>query len=582
MSVFNLFTLFGGLALFLYGMDLMGKGLEKASGGRLEKVLEKLTSNIFKAVLLGAGVTGIIQSSSATTVMVVGFVNSGIMPLSKATGIIMGANIGTTVTSWILSLSGIQSDNFFVQIFNPSSFSPILAVIGIILMMFAKREKLKNIGSIMIGFAILMFGMETMTTAVEPLAEVPAFTNILLMFSNPILGVLAGTLLTAIIQSSSASVGILQALCLTGRVSYGSAIPIIMGQNIGTCITAILSSIGANRNAKRAASIHLLFNLIATLIFLTVFYTLNIFVPFSFLQDSATPLGIAVFHTAFNLVATMILLPFNKMFEKLAYVIIRETQEEAGRSSKRMDILEKRFLETPGYAISQGKLAAKLMFDETKDAYILAAGLLRDYEETILGQIRKSEEKVDSYEDQICNYLLEISKEELNTEDSQMLSVLLHSITDIETISDYTCSIGLAYKHIHEKKGSFSPEAVKELEVLQNAVMDMLEETKTMFDEQQHIKEVYAYHQVIGELLDEVREKHVERLKSSHCTIDSGLVLTDIINYYERISVRCRRIANYLVQMGKEDLEIHDHEYWLPVFAYQEVYGFYKRKYSLG
>lgn len=581
MNIFNLFTLFGGLALFLYGMDLMGKGLEKASGGRLEKILEKLTSNIFKAVLLGAAVTGVIQSSSATTVMVVGFVNSGIMPLSRATGIIMGANIGTTVTSWILSLAGIESNHFLVQLCNPSSFSPLLAVTGIILMMFAKREKLKDIGSILIGFAILMFGMETMTTAVQPLAQIEAFTNILLMFTNPILGVAAGAVLTAIIQSSSASVGILQALCITGKVSYGSAIPIIMGQNIGTCITAILSSIGANRNAKRAASIHLLFNLIATAIFLTVFYTLNLFVDFAFLGDSATPVGIAVFHTGFNVAATVILLPFNKMFERLAYLIISETKEETERKPKRMDILEKRFLETPGYAIEQGKLAAKLMFDETKDAYILACGLLEGYEENVLSQIKKSEEKVDYFEDQICNYLLEISKEELTAGEGQMLSVLLHSITDIETISDYSCSIGLAYRTIAEKKGSFSSEAVQELRVLQEAVMDMLEEAKTMFGEQQHIKEVYAYHQVIGELLDELRDKHIERLKSSQCTIECGLILTDIINYYERISIRCRRIANYLIQAGKEDLEIHDHEYWLPVFAYQEVYGYYKRKYAL-
>ncbi|MBO5459578.1 MAG: Na/Pi cotransporter family protein [Lachnospira sp.] len=581
MRVFNLFTLFGGLALFLYGMDLLGKSLEKASGGRLEQILENLTSNVFKAVLLGAGVTGIIQSSSATTVMVVGFVNSGIMPLSRATGIIIGANIGTTVTAWILSLAGIQSDNVIVQLFKPETFSPVLAVVGIIFIMFAKREKLKNIGSIFIGFAILMFGMNTMSGAVAPLSGVKEFTDILLMFSNPLLGVAAGTLLTAIIQSSSASVGILQALCLTGRVTYGSAIPIIMGQNIGTCITAILSAMGANRNAKRAASIHLLFNLIATLIFLAVFYTLNIFIRFEFLEQNATPLGIAVFHTSFNVAAAIILLPFNKMFEKLAYLIIRKTRAELEQLPKRMDILEKRFLETPGYAISQCKLAARLMFDETRDSFILASGLLTEYDDRIFAKIKKSEEKVDSFEDQICNYLLEISKMELGAEESQMLSVLLHSITDIETISDYTCSIGIAYRNIQNKKGLFSAEAVKELDVIQHAVMDMLEETKTMFSDEQHVKEIYAYHQVIGELIDELREKHIERLKSGKCTIDSGLALTDILNYFERISVRCRRIANYLVQAGKEDLEIHDHEYWLPVFAYQEVYGFYKRKYAL-
>ncbi len=358
MSIFNGLTLFGGLALFLYGMDLMGKGLEQASGGKLEKILENLTSNIFKAVLLGIGVTSVIQSSSATTVMVVGFVNSGIMPLSRAIGIIMGANIGTTVTAWILSLAGIESSNFFIQLLKPTSFSPVLAVIGIVLLMFSKKEKKKNIGNILIGFAILMFGMDTMSGAVEPLADEPAFTNILLMFSNPILGVMAGAVLTAVIQSSSASVGILQALCMTGSVKYSTALPIIMGQNIGTCITAILSAIGANRNAKRAASVHLLFNLIGTTLFLCVFYTLNLFMQFPFLSESATPVGIATIHTTFNVTATILLLPFNRVLERLAYLIIRETEEEKHTTKKTLDILDQRFLEVPGYALEQGKAAA--------------------------------------------------------------------------------------------------------------------------------------------------------------------------------------------------------------------------------
>ncbi len=580
MSIFNVLTLFGGLALFLYGMDLMGKGLEKASGGMLEGLLEKLTSNVLKAVLLGAGVTAVIQSSSATTVMVVGFVNSGIMPLSRAIGVIMGANIGTTITSWILSLSGIESSNFFVQLLKPSSFSPVLAVIGIILLMFSKKEKKKDVGNILIGFAVLMFGMETMSGAVEPLADVPEFTNILLMFSNPVLGVLAGAIFTATIQSSSASVGILQALCMTGKVPFGTAIPIIMGQNIGTCITAILSSIGANRNAKRAASIHLMFNLIATVIFMSVFYTVNFFSPFEFLQNNATPVGIAVMHSSFNIGATIILLPFNRMFEKLAYLVIRETEEEREATAKTLDMLDERFLETPGYALEQGKNAAKIMFEETKAAYQMAASLANEYDEELAGKVRESENRVDTYENQICNYLLNLSKRQLSTQESQTVSVLLHAISDIETISDNACYMSMTYRNLNEKSGQFSEKAVHELNMAYQAVLALMNVTMEMF-EKQNIKEVYAYSQVISELLTEIKTSHIERLKQNKCSIDSGLALTDIINNYEKMAERCKRIANYLAQMGEKDLEIHDHECLLPMASYQELYGKYKQMYRL-
>lgn len=536
MSVFNLFTLFGGLALFLYGMDLLGRSMQKASG---------------------------------------------LIPISKVTGIIIDANIGAIVTSWILSMVWIQSDSFIVQIFKSEIFSPILAVVGIIFIMFVKRESLKNIGSIFIGIAIIMFGINTMSWVVAPFFGVKKFSDIMLMFSNPLLGVAAGTLLAVIVQSSSVSVGILQALCFTERVAYGSAVPIIIGQNIGACIMVILSAKGAERNAKRTASVHLLFNLVATLIFLTVFYTLNIFIRFEFLAQNATPLGIAVFYTSFNVAAAIILLPFNKMFENLSYLIIRKTKAESEQPPRRIDILEKRFLETPDYAISQGKLAAGLMFDEIRDSFILASGLLTEYDEGIFGQIKKSEEKVDTFEDQICNYLLELSKAEIGEEESKMLSVLLYSVTDIENISDYTYSIGIAYRNIQNKKIIFSSDAVKELNVIQHAVMDMLDETRTMFSDEKHIKEIYVYHQIISDLIDELREKHVERLKNGKCTVDSGFALIDILNYFERISVRCMRITNYLVQAEKDNLEIHGHEYWLPIFAYQEIYGFYKGKYAL-
>ena len=353
MDIFSVLSMIGGLALFLFGMHAMGEGLSKTSGGRLEKILEKLTSNPLKAVLLGAGVTAVIQSSSATTVMVVGFVNSGIMKLSQAVGIIMGANIGTTATSWILSLSGIEGDNIFIKLLKPSSFSPILAIIGVAYIMFSKREKIKDIGMILIGFAILMTGMDMMSDAVKPLANVPEFTNILTMFTNPILGMIAGAVLTAVIQSSSASVGILQALCVTGAVSYSAAIPIIMGQNIGTCITAIMSSVGASKNAKRAALVHLYFNLIGTIIFMLVFYAINAIVGFAFMNDSANAAGIAVVHSIFNVTATILLLPFSDVLEKLACLTIRDDAETAKAESeadKDFRLLDLRFLDTPGLA----------------------------------------------------------------------------------------------------------------------------------------------------------------------------------------------------------------------------------------
>lgn len=580
MSIFNFLTLFGGLAMFLYGMETMGDGLEKASGGKLEKILESLTSNVFKAVFLGMCVTAVIQSSSATTVMVVGFVNSGIMPLSRAVGIIMGANIGTTVTAWILSLAGIESSNVFIQLLNPSSFSPILAVIGIALLMFAKNEKKKTIGNIMVGFAILMFGMETMSGAVEPLADVPAFTNILLMFSNPILGVMAGAILTAIIQSSSASVGILQALCMTGSVTYGSALPIIMGQNIGTCITAILSSLGANRNAKRAACIHLLFNLIGTCLFLTVFYTVNLFVDFAFLNDSATPAGIAVIHTTFNITVTLILLPFNRMLEKLAYVIIRVTDEEKSEKPKRLDVLDERFLELPGYALEQGKTASVTMFREAQESLEMAASLVADYNSDVMNKVRKSEDTVDGYEDQICKYLLAVSRRNLNERESQTLSVLLYSATDIETISDMACNIALACKTLAAKESVFSDSAKRELQVEQMVVDDMIRATITMFDERK-AQGIYAYYRVVNELAAEMQERHVERLRRNECTVDMGIVLTDIISSYERIADKCIKIAGYLAQMGAKDLDIHDHENMEKRSDYKELYHSLKEKYAL-
>ena len=428
MDFFSVLALLGGLAIFLYGMNLMGDGLAKVAGGKLERILETLTSNPIRAVLLGMGVTAVIQSSSATTVMVVGFVNSGIMKLSQVVGIIMGANIGTTVTSWILSLTGIQSDNFIIRLFKPTSFSPILALIGVVLIMFTKSQKKKDVGAIFVGFAILMYGMNAMSGAVEPLAEVPEFTGMLVKFSNPILGVVAGAVLTAIIQSSSASVGILQALCLTGMVPFSAALPIIMGQNIGTCITAILSAIGASKNAKRAAMVHLYFNLIGTMLFMAVFYAINAAVHFSFMAQAATPAGIAILHSAFNITATLVLLPFGKALEKLACLTIRDRKEEEEKVAADPDfmILESRFLEKPAFAVEQSRNAAKKMAEDSHRTLFTALDLLKNFSAEGKALVEEAEKKVDRYEDELGTYLVKLNQKDLSVHDSHSVSIMLH------------------------------------------------------------------------------------------------------------------------------------------------------------
>ena len=425
MSIFNAIALIGGLALFLYGMNLLGEGLSKTSGGKLESILEKLTSNPIKGVLLGAGVTAVIQSSSATTVMVVGFVNSGIMKLHQAVGIIMGANIGTTATSWLLSLTGIQGDSFFINMLKPMSFSPILAIIGVIMIMFCKKEKKHDIGKILIGFAILMYGMEAMSSAVKPLADVPEFTHILTMFSNPVLGMLAGLVLTAIIQSSSASVGILQALCATGSVTFATALPIIMGQNIGTCVTAMISAIGAKKNAKRAALVHLYFNIIGTLVFMCLFYLINAFIHFEFLSQGATPVGIATIHSVFNIFATIILLPFGKGLEKLACLSVRDDKEreETIDANRDFDLLDERFLDKTSLAMEHCRMVTNNMADLSREALFKSLDLFSDFSEEKAGDVCDIEERVDKYEDVLGTYLMKLSSRDLTEQDSETLNI---------------------------------------------------------------------------------------------------------------------------------------------------------------
>ena len=562
MDFFGILTLIGGLAFFLYGMEVMGSGLSKVSGGRLEQQLERLTANRLKAVLLGAGVTAVIQSSSATTVMVVGFVNSGIMKLSQAVGIIMGANVGTTVTSWFLSLSGIESGNFFIRLLKPTSFSPVLAIIGVIFLMFFKKDKFKDIGTIMIGFAVLMFGMETMSGAVKPLADVPEFTNILTMFSNPVMGLLAGAILTAVLQSSSASVGILQALCVTGSVTYGAAVPIIMGQNIGTCVTAMLSGIGASKNARRAALIHLYFNIIGTIVFMVVFYTVNTVVSFAFLRDSANAAGIAVVHSAFNLFATLVLLPFPVGLEKLAYLTIREEEgdtADTGTQAENIQILDPRFLATPGLALEQCRTAAIDMASYAKEALFLSMDLIRDYDKATAKRVVELENTVDHYEDELGTYLVKLSSRNLSEKDSHTISFLLHNIGDFERISDHALNIKEAAQEMKDKELNFSRKALEELKIFTEAVKDIVNTSVLVFKEEdmQLARMIEPLEEVIDHLNAELKKRHIKRLRKGKCTIEMGFFLSDVTTSYERVADHCSNIAVSLLEISEDELETH-------------------------
>ena len=563
MDIFGILNLVGGLALFLYGMSAMGDGLVQLSGGRLEKILEQLTKKKIMAVLLGLMVTAIIQSSSATTVMVVGFVNSGIMNLSQAVGIIMGANIGTTVTSWLLSLTGIQGSSLFLNLLKPSSFSPVLAAIGVILTMTAREDdRKKNIGTILVGFAILMFGMEAMSSAVSPLAKDEKFTGILTAFSNPVLGTLAGAALTAIIQSSSASVGILQALCVTGAVSFGTAIPIIMGQNIGTCVTALLSGVGASKNARRASLIHLYFNLIGTLLFLVVFYTLNSFLHFPFLSQTAGAADIAVIHSLFNVGCTIILFPFSNVLVKLAALTIpdgKDTQTDTRPAA--LQALDERFLDRPGFAMNLCKEAVDHMADLARNSFQLAMGLLVNFSEKDLQTVIAMEQEADSYEDTLGTYLVKLSGRDLSKADSRTLSILLHCINDFERISDHAINVAESAQELRDKGLSLSPDSQSELAVYSRAVGDILDLTVSVFaaDDTQRAKAVEPLEEVIDSLSLEMRQRHIERLRRGACSLEAGLILEDILTGYERVSDHCSNVAVCLIEVHADEYDTHEY-----------------------
>lgn len=589
MDIFDVLSMVGGLALFLYGMHIMGDALAKMSGGKLEKVLERLTSNKWSAVLLGAGVTAVIQSSGATTVMVVGFVNSGIMKLNQAVGIIMGANIGTTATSWLLSLSGIDGGSFFLQMLKPTSFTPILAVIGAILVVFCKSEKKHNIGTILLGFAILMYGMTAMSSAVEPLKDVPQFTQILTKFENPLLGVIAGFALTTIMQSSSVSVGILQALCSTGAVSYALALPIIMGQNIGSCTTAMISSVGASKDAKRAAAVHFYFNVIGTVVFMLVFYISNAFVHYAFMPQAANEVGIATIHSIFNIAATIVLLPLSGFLEFLAVKTIKDDDEEEDELSKHdkvLQLLDPVFLERPGFAIMQCQKVASEMAELSMKSVGRAVGLLTAYDEEIAERIRKEEDTVDKYEDQLGTYLLRLSTKDLSKEDGHRLSLMLHSLGDIERISDLAVNILLVVEQMHKKELIFSKKAMDELAVYSKALKDILTMTVDAFEQNDRYKAALV--QPLEELMDdmnkELKKRHVKRLRKGKCTIELGLSLSDISDTYERISDHCSNIATCVIQVEDDELDAHEHRKEVKAQDakwYDEQYRAYEQKYAL-
>lgn len=563
MDFFDLLTMIGGLALFLYGMHMLSEGLEKLSGGKLERILESMTDSRWKAVLLGAGVTAVIQSSSATTVMVVGFVNSGIMKLSQAIGVIMGANVGTTITSWLLSLTGLEGDSFLLEMIKPTSFSPVLAMIGVVFIIFLKNPKKRDIGGILVGFAILMTGMSTMSDAMKPLSEIPSFTRLFTMFESPFLGLIMGAILTAVIQSSSASVGILQALCATGTVTYGAAVPIILGQNIGTCVTAMMSGVGAGKNAKRAATIHLMFNVIGVAVFMVVFYTLNFALQFDFLSESANSAGIALVHTGFNILATIVLLPFAKQLEKLSFVLIKPDSEENARKEEdeifaRMD---ERLLATPSFALEQTNSCVFKMADLVVENVNEAMNVIFDYDKQTVKQIEQREKMIDRYDDAVSGYLVKLSARNLTESDTMKLNMLLHGIGDLERIADHAMNIGELARSMNKKEQHFSNKAVEELKIFSRAVIDIVSESVRVFKEEdlKSARQIEPFEEAIDRIQKEMKKRHTKRLKRGKCTAEMGFVLSDITNNYERIADHCSNLAISVMQLYENDTFAHEY-----------------------
>ena len=580
--IFKIITLLGGLALFLFGMDIMGKALERQAGGKLQTILAKMSSNVFKGFLLGLGVTAVIQSSSATTVMVVGFVNSGIMTLKQAVGVIMGSNIGTTVTAWILSLSGLEGDSFLIKFFKPSTLAPLIGIFGILLYM-GKSEKKMGIGTIMLGFMALMTGMDLMSSSMAFLKTEAWFADLMISFTNPIVGILFGAVLTAIIQSSSASVGILQGLCSTGVVTYGAAIPIILGQNIGTCITAIMGAIGANRNARRTAMVHLLFNVVGAVMFAVIFYGLGMFIEWKFLGDSVQAWDISVIHTGFNLIATAVLMPMNGLLVKLAYLLVPEVKEP-----EKTELLDSRLLATPAVAVQRAQRIASEMAADAAKAMHLAMGLTKKFESSVMEQVIELEDKTDRYEDALNTYLVKLSGMNLSVSDNRILNTLLYSISDIERMADHAMAVAKAALEMEEKKIEFSNQAKGELAVLEQAVLDIMDRTVAAygsFDREQAAR-IEPQEQVVDALVREVKSRHVRRLRDGLCTVEYGFVLEDLLTACERTADHCSNVAVEMLQVAEGKLEAHEYLSALKAgelhesAAFAEQFAQYKARYA--
>lgn len=581
MDIFSIIAMIGGLALFLFGMNELSEGLEKMAGGKMESILKKVTSKRLMGLLLGAVVTAVIQSSSAVTVMLVGLVNSGIMQLSQAIGVTMGSNIGTTITAWVLSLTGIDSSNVFINLLKPANFSPLIAFAGVILIMVGKKPKHKDIGKICIGFAVLMYGMTMMSDAVEGLSDVPEFVNILTFFKNPVMGVLVGVVFTAIIQSSSASVGVLQALSMTGAITYGAAIPIIMGQNIGTCVSALIASVGTSKNARRVSVVHVLFNTIGTIVCLTAWLIADGIIDFAFTDTAVEPFEIAVIHSIFNVVTTVLLFPFAGLLEKLARLIIRDAKEEEA-----VILLDDRLMTVPSFAVAKAESVTAEMASLAKKSVKSAVSLLDRYDEKTAVLVEEMEDKIDRYEDELGTYLVKLSKKEVNDNDLKKISKILHTINDFERIGDHASNILGTAKEMHEKKINFSADAKEELENLNDAISEILSITVKSFknDDIELAEIVEPLEEVIDEIIDHVKSHHIDRLTRGECTIELGFILSDMLTNYERISDHCSNIAVAVIEAQREKFDAH--EYLNNVKKngegkYYEYFEKYKKQYSV-
>lgn len=580
MSIFSFITLFGGLALFLFGMNQMSASLEKLAGGKMEAILNKMTSNRFAGLALGAAITIAIQSSSAVTVMLVGLVNSGIMDIGNTVGVIMGSNIGTTVTAWIMSLIGVSSSNVFVRMLKPESFSPIMALIGVIMMMTCKSSKKKDIGNILVGFAVLMYGMTFMSSSVAPLAHSPKFETLLTAFRNPFLGILVGLTVTAVIQSSAASVGMLQALALTGSITWDMAIPIIMGQNIGTCATALISSIGVNRNAKRVAAIHISFNIIGTIIFMVIYFIVNATIDLPFLSRAIAPVGVAMFHSVFNICTTAMLLPFTKQLVKLAKRIVKTEPE------KQVAFLDERLLKTPSVAIAECSKQENEMALLSKDSLVKAMNLLLQFDEKEAEGVRDLEAEVDVFEDHIGSYLVKVSGNELSDHDGKEVSLMLHTISNFERISDHALNVMQTAQELHDKRLKFSDMAYEELDILVSAMTEILDITYTAFTESNYTlaQKIEPLEEVIDGMTERIKSNHTERLKNGTCTIQNGFILNDLLNDLERASDHCSNIGVAMIELRQYSFDTHEYleeakDMSNPVF--RGFYEMFKDKYYI-